>query len=587
MIPVGVLEMQLSGDGSWTDVTQWWAITPGWDIKRGRSHELDTYPVTSFTFTLVNDDGRFTPGNPSSPYFPNVVRGRGVRLTMTFNGLPGWNRFTGTVVSEPVHWDTIQTLSYVTITAHDIRSQYAKRRLRSTAVETVCAMTLAAYWPLTDSKAPAMPVAGASMLNPVQYGTGGELAWGGGVGPVTDAAGALMLKPVDAANGVMLVSDVLPATVSGSFTLLVVANPLTDGTLVQISWGSYALGIRYSGGVFQAVEQTTDGAGQPIESVLSSDPGVGISTRAVMMQVNFDRVSMVPGAMGALRAAQPSQPFRISVGGALVRPAGPDMVTATVSHVAVIEGTPSGTLRDSILGRMTSDLVTVMKAVLGWARLPQYVRSFGAIPQVVMPQVAGKTVEDIFSGITAATGGRIFINRVNQPLWMAPDFTETAVPLDLEDISPDVRWETDDSTVVRSATMSLVGGGTYTASRDIDGQDVSLTGIYAADVSNRGRADWLVAQDASPRLTPAQVDLMAMPDDATTASIALLDIGSLIAPTSVPPQISSGVLVVEGCDEHGSASDWTLTLKTSPWPYGEALTIDDPTYGALDQWRVI
>ena len=263
------------------------------------------------------------------------------------------------------------------------------------------------------------------------------------------------------------------------------------------------------------------------------------------------------------------------------------MVTATVSHVAVIEGTPSGTLRDSILGRMTSDLVTVMKAVLGWARLPQYVRSFGAIPQVVMPQVAGKTVEDIFSGITAATGGRIFINRVNQPLWMSPDFTQTAVPLDLEDISPDVRWETDDSTVVRSATMSLVGGGTYTASRDIDGQDVSLTGIYAADVSNRGRADWLVAQDASPRLTPAQVDLMAMPDDATTASIALLDIGSLIAPTSVPPQISSGVLVVEGCDEHGSASDWTLTLKTSPWPYGEALTIDDPTYGALDQWRVI
>lgn len=64
-------------DAEWTDITRW---VRAFSVKRGRNVELDETDAGDVTLTLDNTDGRFTPGRPSSPYYPNVVPRRQVRI---------------------------------------------------------------------------------------------------------------------------------------------------------------------------------------------------------------------------------------------------------------------------------------------------------------------------------------------------------------------------------------------------------------------------------------------------------------------------------------------------------------------------
>ncbi|MEU9379996.1 LamG-like jellyroll fold domain-containing protein [Streptomyces sp. NPDC048279] len=65
---------------TWTDVSTFVDMVTGVTITRGASDELsETQPGTA-TLRLGNEDGRFTPGNASSPYFPFVRRNAPIRI---------------------------------------------------------------------------------------------------------------------------------------------------------------------------------------------------------------------------------------------------------------------------------------------------------------------------------------------------------------------------------------------------------------------------------------------------------------------------------------------------------------------------
>ena len=66
---------------TWTDITQYVDVSKaGVTITRGASDELsDTQPGTA-TLRLDNVDGRFTPGNSASPYYPFVRRNAPIRI---------------------------------------------------------------------------------------------------------------------------------------------------------------------------------------------------------------------------------------------------------------------------------------------------------------------------------------------------------------------------------------------------------------------------------------------------------------------------------------------------------------------------
>ncbi|MGD6761348.1 hypothetical protein ACOKM5_20655 [Streptomyces sp. BH097] len=68
---------------TWTDITQYVDVkNQGVAITRGASDELsETQPGTA-TLTLDNSDGRFTPGNSGSPYYPFARRNAPIRISV-------------------------------------------------------------------------------------------------------------------------------------------------------------------------------------------------------------------------------------------------------------------------------------------------------------------------------------------------------------------------------------------------------------------------------------------------------------------------------------------------------------------------
>lgn len=62
----------------YTEITQFVKSISG-DL-RGRKYELGRAEAGTITLTLDNADGRFTPGRPASPYYPNVKSNRRLRI---------------------------------------------------------------------------------------------------------------------------------------------------------------------------------------------------------------------------------------------------------------------------------------------------------------------------------------------------------------------------------------------------------------------------------------------------------------------------------------------------------------------------
>ncbi|WP_318203030.1 LamG-like jellyroll fold domain-containing protein [Streptomyces sp. SCL15-4] len=73
--------VQLPATITWTDVTPYTDVVQGVAITRGAADELaETQPGTA-TVILDNSDGRFTPGNTASPYYPYVRRNAPIRIS--------------------------------------------------------------------------------------------------------------------------------------------------------------------------------------------------------------------------------------------------------------------------------------------------------------------------------------------------------------------------------------------------------------------------------------------------------------------------------------------------------------------------
>jgi len=84
---------------TWTDVTSYVKRDPGIGFTFGRQDERATADANRLTLTLNNSDGRFTPGNVSSPYYPNVKLGRPVRVTTTTPAAQDYNLLTAAQAS--------------------------------------------------------------------------------------------------------------------------------------------------------------------------------------------------------------------------------------------------------------------------------------------------------------------------------------------------------------------------------------------------------------------------------------------------------------------------------------------------------
>lgn len=90
----------LDPPGTWTDIT---AFVRGFDTRRGRNHELGQMQAGEATLTLDNRDRRFDPSNTSSPYYPNVVPMRHMRIRANHQGVV-YDLFAGFVEDWGQQW---------------------------------------------------------------------------------------------------------------------------------------------------------------------------------------------------------------------------------------------------------------------------------------------------------------------------------------------------------------------------------------------------------------------------------------------------------------------------------------------------
>lgn len=127
----GIMEVEFA-PGVWTDVSAY--TKPGVKLSFGVSSWDDDGQAGQIDFTLENYDGRFTPDNPTSPYWPNVQEGIRCRWSITRSAV-NYPRGVFFVKAWTLNTSEIARLSTVTVTALDKLASLSRRTMNSDYLE--------------------------------------------------------------------------------------------------------------------------------------------------------------------------------------------------------------------------------------------------------------------------------------------------------------------------------------------------------------------------------------------------------------------------------------------------------------------
>jgi hypothetical protein len=232
--------------GTWTNVTSYVSAEAGMRGAFGRATQFDDTSAGTWTLTLRNTDGRFTPDNPTSPYFPNVVKSKRLRVTVVKGS--SYPRFTGYITSiVPSFPSGDGSDGVVVITAADLISVLARRTTETGYVEQAAYVAqFAAGW--NDLFAFGGPSAASYFENrgiPRGTGTPGTATiiparTGAGAWQISEPEGLLVDGQLDLEpSGV--VGPVLKVVPSGPFTQLEFF--LKIPTTVEIPSGGVAVTV--------------------------------------------------------------------------------------------------------------------------------------------------------------------------------------------------------------------------------------------------------------------------------------------------------------------------------------------------------
>ena len=193
---------------TWTDITAYVEAVSHIGIDRGRGNEQGQVSPSRLSLTLDNRDGRFTPENAAGAYYPNVKKGRPIRVRTKWPLAGSYTeQFVGYVDEWPVAWPDGSTLvSTVSITATSRMARLGRGlELRSIVEEEILEDSPVLYFPLAEpsgsTTAGNVAPGRTDVLAVAQAGTGGTLTFGQGTGPGTDDLSAAVQVRVDVSNG--------------------------------------------------------------------------------------------------------------------------------------------------------------------------------------------------------------------------------------------------------------------------------------------------------------------------------------------------------------------------------------------------
>ena len=139
--------------GTWTNVTTYFDNTVGFSIKYGRTNPAGTPQVATLSLQFDND-GRFTPFNGASPYYPNLpfttpgMARKRIRVSYGSGASPV---YVGYIKEWLPRYDNGGPRSYVQVNAVDRMDPLSRRTFLTNAQEATRALVPLAYFPLSDA----------------------------------------------------------------------------------------------------------------------------------------------------------------------------------------------------------------------------------------------------------------------------------------------------------------------------------------------------------------------------------------------------------------------------------------------------
>lgn len=594
----------------WVDVSQWWRTLSGIGITRGRSDEDSEVQPSKLSLTLENSDGRFTAGNVNSPYYPNVKKGRRIRVTQTWATV-AYRRISGYIDEWPVTWaDAKLTIAAAAITASSRMARLGRgAELRSIIEEEYLLDGPRAYYTMGDAEGSTQAGNGAETQQPPMSfaGTGASPVFGNATGPGTDGltsvsfnAGKYLAvvfdQPVVAAADTTYTWEFFFNTSTTALQRLGRLNTPNADTAQAFITAAGKLNIlsNADGGAiyYDLITAATVSDGATHHALVRATISGGDLVSTLYLdgaQVDTDTYVGFPGFTGM---------NRLSAGGA----DGLAAMTGVLTHVAVTAGTTELTAArvdahsDSGLNGFSGESSgNRIRRLALYAGVPDSEITFetGLSTSIANQLTNGKTALALMNDVVITESGVLFdagdgeltfhgrSHRYNA----ASVLTLSAAVGEILSMQPQL----DDQGLVNDMTASREAGITV---RAVDQDSILDYGLYrnsialltTSDAEVQDAANWKVFTGSQPQVKVPMVEVdLGQASSAQKTAILAREIGDRITITDLPVQAPAPVMdfFIEGITERIDEARYTVAFNMSPAALSGVWQLDSPVYSVL------
>lgn len=610
----------------WVDVTQWTRSIDGITITRGRQDEFSQIQPSNVGLTLINRDGRFTPGNAASPYYPNVKKGRRIRVSVTDNAVT-YRRFVGFVDEWPVTWtDASAKVSDVRISASSRMARLGRaREMKSVIGEEILYDGPRAYYPFGETAGSVragdistyqrIPMTARLYGNP---NVGAGIYFGVATGPGTDDQTAARFDSVPNAGGFYFSSEFFAAPIVTSADtviamecfFLVSALGLNYQEIMKLSGvSSFEMSDIYLSGSDNKIKAEGWDANSLNGTFLSSVSGINANqTYHVMVTESISGGSLTANMYldGVLQDTQvaASRPafndrMRLTAGGSFDTTNG--LLDGVMAHVAVYSGAtlPSAAriAEHSRAGKTgfsgeSSDARISRLARLAGVPAAEVATETGMSTSMAKQSTTGKTAIVAMQDVAATEGGVLFDARDGTLTLHARSHRYNAasvLTLVAADYESSLQPRLDDAGLVNDITASRTFGP---ISRFVDSGSVTEHGVYNLTIELLTTDDSEVADYGNWNLTRYSTPQVRVPFvaidlrravTAHAAGILNREIGDRITLSGLPSQAPASTMdfFIEGYTETITANNHQLSFNLSPVDLLPVWQLDSSTYSVL------
>lgn len=595
----------------WTDISTY-VMDPGVTLTKARRNEQPSLEPCSLSFRLLNPDGRFTPRNPSGAYWPDVVRGVPIRVSLDGIGVqPPYERITAFVGSWTPRWDTSLNLATVEVQASGRLRRINRRTvpIRSTLYRLITADGPVAYWPLEDD----------SGANQAYVAVGDTpLTWSGGTptlgsggpdgsaGAITLASTTELTAPVVGTSSTAWSVECavrIPSApgsntrilqwLTGSGTYPMWAITIVPGTpdVLRIEWFSSATsGVVASSSTNFTIDGTEPYATDLMVVCSARQNGGNVEWEVACNSADGGTSfgGSFAGTLGTLGSLTVSGAFdhsswQYSHISAWDKVLDDPWASYAFSHWTGLDGWSA----ERSVARFTrvcgeagieSTVVDPVGDIIGEQMGPQPADSLADVLREIEALDAGGTIHD-----GGESGALVYVPRsarYNRPVDMALD-------MDAGEVAPPLAPTYDDQGLRTEVTVSRDGGSSHRAAVD------SPDGVYehrasvnaSSDTQLADLAGWLLHTGSVTELRYPSLSLDLRRNPGLAQQWAYAQPGlTRITVTNLPSQHPPGDVDVylEGYTETISAYGWRVQANCSPASPYAVFEIEDETYGRID-----